>query len=239
VDLTLYGRVLRRFWWLVVPGVLLASTLALLSLVRVSPDGVAYRNPPLWESQTLLLLTQPGFPWGRTVLPASGESATSKYADAGRFSSLTALYAEFATSDEVKKMMLRRGAQKDWKIDASPFEALPVIALSGQAHSAKDAVAATAYGRQAFMTFVSSRQHAAGIPPAERIRIQILKRSTPPLIIEPVKKTLPIMIFLAGLTAAVGLAFVLENLRPPVRALASTADPDQGRTPVVRKRRTA
>src|SRR5262249_17804739 len=40
VDLTLYGRVLRRFWWLVVPGVLLAFALAFLSFVRVSANGI-------------------------------------------------------------------------------------------------------------------------------------------------------------------------------------------------------
>ncbi len=52
MDLTLYGRVLRRFWWVVVPGVALAFVLALLSFVRVSADGIAYRDPEVWQSQT-------------------------------------------------------------------------------------------------------------------------------------------------------------------------------------------
>jgi hypothetical protein len=89
------------------------------------------------------------------------------------------------------------------------------------------------------MEYVESQQQAASIPAAQRISIQVLKRPAPPVIIEPRKKTLPIVIFLAVITAAIGLAFVLENLRPSVHAVASTPDADQARTPIARKRRTA
>jgi hypothetical protein len=37
----------------------------------------------------------------------------------------------------------------------------------------------------------------------------------------PRKKTTPIVVFLTVLLAAIGLAFVLENLRPRIRALAA------------------
>jgi hypothetical protein len=244
MNLDLYGRVLRRFWWLVVPGVLLGLLLALLAFVRVGPDGIAYRQPEVWQSQTLLLLTQSGFPWGRSVLPSGESGSTPEYGEPYRFSSLTDLYSQFANSDEVRALMRQQGAPKTWKIVAAPMtptlagSTLPVIALSGQAQSANEAVAAAASGRRAFIAYVASQQQAAAIPKAERIDIQVLKRSTRPVVVEPRKKTLPIIVFLSVLTATVGLAFVLENLRPRVRIVAA-AEAEQAHTPIVGTRRSA
>jgi hypothetical protein len=85
------------------------------------------------------------------------------------------------------------------------------------------------------MTYLKNQQRAAQIPAAQRIDLQILKRSTRPVVIEPLKKTLPIAIFLAVAVATVGLAFVLENLRPRVHAVASTTSARRAAT----KRRSA
>jgi hypothetical protein len=245
VDLALYAKVLRRFWWLVVPGLVLAVVLAFFSMVRVSTDGVAYRKPEVWQSQTLLLLTQPGFPWGRTVLPTDSGNAP-RYADPYRFSSLTDLYSQFANSDEVRRIMRREGAKNTWKIVAAPMPptvagaTLPVIALNGQAHSARDAVTAAARGARAVIEYVEVQQQSAGIPARQRISIQVLKQPARPVVIEPRSKTLPIVILLAVVTAAVGLAFILENLRPSVQAVArAPADASQARSPIAGKRRTA
>ncbi len=38
MDLPLFFRVLWRFWWLVLIGVLIASALAILSVFRISTD---------------------------------------------------------------------------------------------------------------------------------------------------------------------------------------------------------
>ena len=46
---------------------MLAITLATLSLVRVSSDGLTYRQTELWSSSTRLLVTQQGFPMGRLL----------------------------------------------------------------------------------------------------------------------------------------------------------------------------
>ncbi len=185
MDLALYAKVLRRFSWLVVPGVVLAAVLAFLSMVRVSPDGIAYRKPEVWQSQTLLLLTQPGFPWGRTVLPTDS-GAAPRYADPYRFSSLTDLYSQFANSDEVRRIMRREGAKETWKIVAAPMPptlagaTLPVIALNGQAPSAKEAVTAAARGTGAVIEYVEGQQRAADIPAKQRISVQVLKRPAAP-----------------------------------------------------------
>ena len=209
MDLNLYGTVLRRHGRLVAAGVLLAFVLTFLSVVRVSSHGIAYRQPVVWQSQSLLLLTQPGFPWGR-VFPSTAASPAAT--GPSRLQSLTELYARLANSDKVRRMMDREGAPETWKILADPIQqrdsgsVLPVIALSGQAYSAKDAEAAVASGRRAFIRYLSLQQRDAAIPAAQRIQIQLLNASsTPrPVVIKPHSKTLPILVFLAVLTATLG-----------------------------------
>ena len=112
MDLVLYASIIRRFWLIAVSGLILALALSILSLVRISPKGIAYRHPSVWQSQTSLLLTQRSFPWGRAVLPANLNPSL--------FASLTSLYVEFANSDGVKAIMRAKGAAKTWKLAAAP-----------------------------------------------------------------------------------------------------------------------
>jgi hypothetical protein len=75
-------------------------------------------------------------------------------------------------------------------------------------------VKATLLGRSAFLKYVSQEQGSADIPGSQRIDIQTIQSATIPKVFLPRKKTLPIVILLAVLSATFGLAFVLENLRP-------------------------
>lgn len=226
MDLALYGRILRRFWPLVVTGVILAAVLASLSLVRVTSDGVSYRKPQVWQSQASLLLDSPGFPWGRTLVPGSGTSTPPQYVN---LSGLTDLYSQFANSDEVKRIMREDGAPKSWTITAAPVvptipgATLPVIALSGRANSAGDAVSAVEYGRRALVEYVKTQEQLGKIPANQRVNLKSMQRATPPVVVQPRKKTLAVVVFVAVAIATFGLAFLLENLRPRVRAVAPAA----------------
>jgi len=226
MDLALYGRVLRRFWPLVVTGVILAAALAVLSLVRVTSDGVSYRKPQVWQSQASLLLDSPGFPWGRTLVPGSGTSTPPQYVN---LSGLTDLYSQFANSDQVKRIMREDGAPKSWTITAAPVvptipgATLPVIALSGRANSAGDAVSAVEYGRRALVEYVKTQEQLGKIPANQRVNLKSMQRATPPVVVQPRKKTLAVVVFVAVAIATFGLAFLLENLRPRVRAVAPAA----------------
>jgi hypothetical protein len=227
VDLALYGRVLRRFRWLVALGLVLAVFLAVLSVAKITSHGISYRKPAIYQSTTTLLLTQNGFPWGRTTLPGMNALGfSSKFADPTRFSSLTDLYSQFANSDQVRALMLRAGAPLTWGIQATPVQAtssagiLPVISLAGRAETPADAVRATQVGRTAFIKYVTDQQARAGIPDSQRIDIQVLQEATPPSVVQPHKKTLPIVVFLAVISATIGLAFVLENVRPVSKRVA-------------------
>lgn len=228
MDFALYGRVLRRFWPLVVTGVVLGACLAFLSLVRVTSHGVFYRKPVVWQSQAMLMLTEPGFPWGRTAIPSIGGNSAAPPQPVN-VSSLTDLYSQFANSDDVKRLMLAEGAPKSWSITGAPAvpviqgATLPVIALSGRANSASEAVLAVEYGRRALVQYVARQQQVAKIPTAQRINLQIIQNATPSVVVQPRKKTLAVVVFAALLIATIGLAFILENLRPRVRAVAPAA----------------
>ena len=68
----------------------------------------------------------------------------------------------------------------------------------------------------------------AKIPTDQRIDLQSVQRATRPVVVEPRKKILAIVVFLAVIAATVGLAFILENLRPRVRAVAPAAPAFRG-----------
>ena len=182
---------------LVLVGLTLAVALAILSVARVSSDGLSYRSNEVWESTTTLLLTRKGNPFAAPMA----------------YSPLTDLYSRLANSDAVRRSMLKAGAHKDWKITATPIAptfnpgaVLPVISLAGQAPTPSDAVKATVIGRQAFLNYVSEQNGSAGI--------EVLQNATRPTLAVPRSKTLPIILFLAVLSATFALAFILENVRP-------------------------
>ena len=142
---------------------------------------------------------------------------------------LTDVYSQFANGDDVKRLMRHEGAPRTWSITAAPAVPtiqgadLPVIALSGRANSANEAVSAVEYGRRALVEYVERQQQGAKIPTDQRINLQIVQRATAPVVVEPRKKTLAVVVFLAFMAATLGLAFILENLRPRVRAVAPAA----------------
>src|SRR4051812_39270956 len=96
VDIALWARVVWRFKWISAAGLLLACVLAVLSTARVSFAGgkpqFRYRTPVIYTADARILVTQAGFPWGRTILPSGSPTDTSttgttpSYADPSRFS---------------------------------------------------------------------------------------------------------------------------------------------------------
>lgn len=211
MNLQLYKAVLGRFRWLVLAGILLGVALALLSYVRVSLDGgvsLTYRQQESWESSATLLLTDGDFQLGRD--PRS--------ADPYRFIGLTTIYARVASSGEVRRMM--RGAPVPGGSffavsDVSAGEVLlPTITAYGRAPSAAAAVKTVRRGTEAFIRYLRRSPGAASIPSSQRVRLAVLIAPSKPKLLVPRKKTLAFVVFLAVLTATIGLAFVLENVRP-------------------------
>jgi hypothetical protein len=227
MDFHLYSRVLWRFKWLVALGLVLGASLGLLSVVRVSSDGLTYRQSELWTSTTRLGVTQNGFPWGRLLAQEvtpdeQAERLGIPLADPNRLNTLAVLYAELATSDPVRRQMLEDGPLRG-KIIATPVVVgenrvmLPFIDVAAIATSPRGAVVLAQRAADAFGVFMRDQQVANRVPAADRVIVQQLVRPKPPKLFQPRSKTMPVVVFLAVMFATVGLAFLLENLRPPRR----------------------
>lgn len=222
----LYIRVIWRFRILVAVGLLLALLLSFLSFVRVSFEGgtpkFAYRQSESWQSHTAFVLTGPGFAVG-DLRGGSGSPLD--------LAGLAAFYARMAQSDDVQRILLRSGPAKG-VMDAQPgvdrtttFRgALPFISIIGTAQKPSDAVYIARRGARAFQQYLVTRQETAGIPAAQRVQLRVINAALGATLIEPRKKTLPIVIFVTIMMAAIGLAFVFENLRPRVQLVGARTD---------------
>jgi hypothetical protein len=219
VDLQIFLRVVWRFRLFVALGVLLATTLALFSFVRIDlSDGtpsVSYRGSELWESNARLLVTPPGFKWGATTPGIDGGEIE------GRLPTLTALYSSFVTSDQVRAIMLREGGPIRGVIYASPLPAnpngdgtLPIVNITADSFTVLESIKIANRAAEALRTYVTDQQEAAGIPQRQRIELRPMNSGFAPRLIAPRSKTMPIVIFLAVMFATMSLVFVLENLRP-------------------------
>jgi hypothetical protein len=54
--------------------------------------------------------------------------------------------------------------------------------------------------------------------------VQVLSRPKAPVLFEGRSLTVPIVVFMTAMIATLGLAFVLENLRPRIRSISETTD---------------
>jgi hypothetical protein len=73
MDLSLCFGVLWRFRLIVAAGFVLAS-FAKVGFAHGSLS-ISHRLQEAWQGTTRLFVTQQGFPWGRTVLPADSPTA--------------------------------------------------------------------------------------------------------------------------------------------------------------------
>ncbi len=105
----------------------------------------------------------------------------------------------------------------------------PYIDLSALAASNPDAVRLANAAAGAFQRLIVGQQNLARTPPSQRVVLQVVANAGPgnTILFAGRKKTTPIAIFLTVLLAAVGLAFVLENLRPRIRPLAADEEEQQ------------
>lgn len=236
MDLGLYARVIWRFRFVVALGLVAAIALSVLSYARVSFQGgrphLTPRQPETFGSSETLLITQGGFPWGRTSLPFTlGPDGVpqSSYGDPSRFAGLAGLYSQFANSDDVQAIAQRLAggapggfAASPVRVDSSSTQTLPAVTITSVGPTPSAAIRQAQAAGEAFTRFLASNQDAANIPKSQRVMVQVLNRARAAAVVSPRKKTLPVVVFLALMAATIGLAFVLENLRPHVREVIGT-----------------
>jgi hypothetical protein len=236
VDLALFFRVLWRFKVIVLLGLALAFALAFLSYVKVDfANGMkmTYREHEQWESLSTLFVTDPDFTLG-SVGGSGTTDAEAAAAAAQRMLSLTALYMQLATADPVLRLMAKEGPI-DGAVQTFPItstgdgrgDPLPMMTFSALSSTPQRAHALAGRHIESFLTYLRRDQDRRGVSPAERVKVEIVRQPQAPVLLVPRKKTRPIVVFLTVAIATFGLAFVLENMRPRVRAI-----PGEGRQPV-------
>ena len=227
MDLRLFGRVLWRFRILMGAAFLLAVALALLSVYQVRFSGglvLKARTATFYKADATLFVTQHGFPWGYADQPYRVVGKTTPtpvlHGDQARLTNLAQIYAEYANGDEVAATIKRQGLKG--KIDAQPITTnlnvgaptLPLIDVAGIAAGKQAARRVAQAATDALVAYVEGQAQAADIPLERRVMIQELQRPKKVTVFQKPKQTVPILVFLTVMLAAVGLAFVLENLRP-------------------------
>jgi hypothetical protein len=247
MDLRLFLRVLWRFRALVFIGFMLAVGLAVVSFYRVSFDGgkpeFRYREKEEWASYARLLVTQPGFDWGHSVVDLDRERLSEgdvarldlQQAVETRLSNLAIFYSRLidskderlVDSDALRRIILRGGPLRG-EIEAAPLPAveggesvLPIISIAGISDTASMSLALTQRTDSALREYIAAEQRARNVPPSERIQLEPLQSAGGTRLLAGRSKTLPIVVFLTVMVAVIGLAFILENLRPRVRSVPS------------------
>lgn len=231
VDLTLFVRVIWQHRKVVAGGLLLAIVLAILSVAKVSSSGLSYRHAATYQSQATLLVTQNGFPWGRSVINTlpSPSGAQPQYGDPTRFISLAILFSHLGNGDDVRRLMLRDGPIHG-TYTAAPIPSddgngfIPFISVTAQSDSPDGAKTLARRAATGIEEYISTQQNANKIGSGDRVVLHVVQSATKPTVVAGHKLTTPIAIFLLVMMATLGLAFVLENIRARSYALAMSED---------------
>jgi hypothetical protein len=227
VDLHLYLRVLWRFRVVVLCGLLLAPALAFFSFVSVSPEGAKYRQSEEWASYARLLVRGPelslsGSADADSDSVALGDQLGAQQAALQRYTALAIIYSRLADSDAVLRIV-RESGPVNGTVEAAPVtatertdDALPIISIAAISDSPTRAISLARREVAALQEFLAAQQRAEGVRSENRVSFTVVKKPTHAVLLAGRSITLPIVVFLTVLIAVIGLAFVLENLRPRV-----------------------
>ena len=202
MDLRRYAQVLWRFRILVASGLLLALALAIVSVVKVGPNGLTYRDAQLWAANMQLEV--------KAVDPTSDQLNTP--ADA-----LT--YSQTILTDPVRRLANRDDGIRA-KIIATPVRdpasgaSLAFIDVAAIATSPKAAMVYAERTGRALNTVITEGQRADHLPRSQRETIETVRHAVGASVYRSRSKTLPIVVFFAVMFATIGLAFILENALP-------------------------
>ncbi len=244
LDLTLYGKVIWRFKWLIALGVILGAGAAYLMMT----NAIGAKN---YSSDADVFITQHGFTWGASGQPASSASSTtgqvgstqsggggnaafnhqiqSPYApgvDSQQLSSLASLYAQLASGSALKQLL--PASYRRLLLSATPAAQLTVNSVAATEYATPAVLpivsfSATAHSPAVATGLVASATRAfqrlvaeqqTSVEPGNPVIAQIVQGATRPKLISHQSKALPAMVFLVFVCGAFGLALVLENIRP-------------------------
>jgi hypothetical protein len=236
MELNRHIQVLWRGKLILLMGALLGVVLA--SFANFKVPSMEPRKAPVYTSATKLLLTQNGFPWGRTTLPGTGEGtgataatgptddatkpvngSAPEFADPSRLANLAWMYSHFLMGDEIRAST--PNVPEDAIIDAAPLTAggnmsagaLPLIGLTISAPTAADAQRLSKEVPAALERYLTKQQQESRTPGGARVEIAIVNRSKAPLAAPSKAPMMALVMVMMAILAAIALVYVRENLR--------------------------
>lgn len=214
-------------------GLVLAFLLAFFSLFRVSFDDgltVSYRQGQTWQATETVLVDQPG---GLYVTAQPGPSANPAW-----LASLTSLYAQIANSATIRSRVFpggiatkRTGDYRVSQVIDQSNAPLAVLTFDGTAATPDQSVGNAHRASFEFRSYIASQAAGSNVSGNRRVVVHVLSPASARTakVVAGRKLTVPILVFLAVLLVALGLAYVLENLAPKRAAAPSRKEPARPR----------
>jgi capsular polysaccharide biosynthesis protein len=194
----------------------------------------SYRGSEIWAGQETLLITERGFPEGRTVFPVlgSGSTGTPQYADPSRLADLADFYARLANSDVVLEripgthVQIRRPLVTAAPVVSAANQApLPLLSFTGEAQTPNGALRLTHAAVNAFRSYMADKQNGANIPTDQRVVLSVVDDAAKAVVVQPRKKTTPLLVFVAIVAATLVFTLILEHMRPRIRVVEEAVRP--------------
>jgi len=127
-------------------------------------------------------------------------------------------------SDPVRAIMARQGPITG-TIEAAALPAtqnssdvLPIISIAAITDSRNGAITLAGRASSALVSYIEQEQAQNGIPTLDRVKLTTLNHPDQAKVFAKPSTTLPVAVFLTVLIATIGMAFILENLRPRIRS---------------------
>lgn len=249
MDITQHLAVLSRWRKVILASLFLGVILAALFTIKVPPkDGkIDWRRDEKWQSTSRILVTQAGFPWGRTTL-ADGQGSTDlnaplagkgekadpdkpDYADPARLSLLAIIYAFISQSNTIGeiggKQLPPGGTVTALPLNNQQAGALPLIELTTTGYSKSAASALNVERSRALADYLARQQDANDVPNGQRVKLTVLNKPEATMVSS---HGLPLGVALVFLAFAGGIAasYVLESLRLSRQNAADGTVPEHG-----------
>jgi hypothetical protein len=238
MDLRHHILVWFRWRAILAAGLVLAVILGILVSFKPALSGsgvdLKWRSKAVYTTKSRLLVTQPGFPIGRTTLPgvvegqngaaqtttqqqSTNDSGKVDFADPSRFSYLAIVYSYLAQSEPVRARIHPKPAPDDLSVvyqGTQNGDALPLLELTTKGNSPAAVQQLNFKAIQALRGYLDQQLTEAGVPEAQRVSLQTLNPPDLGSLSSGRTPTVSAVVFILVLVGTLLLVYILENLYP-------------------------